>query len=532
VASGIAVDAAGNAYVAGNTDSPDFPITPGAFQASLRGSGNAFVSKLNAAGSALLYSTYLGGSTSPEGSAFGMGVAISVDASGSAYVIGITDCSDFPITPGAFQTTYGGGFLDAVVTELNATGSALVYSTYLGGSGEDQGFAIALDSLGNAYVTGSTASSDFPITPGAFQTTYGGRGDAFVSKLNAAGSALVYSTYLGGRGFDGGSGIALDVLGNAYVTGSTTSSSFPTTPGAFQTAPGGGLDAFVSKLNTDGSALLYSTYLGGRGQDLAGNGPGSIPAGKPIAVDAAGNAYVTGTTQSSNFPITTGAFQTRFRGLEDAFISKFSFGGDTTPPVTTASLSGPKGDHGWYRGTVTVTLKATDPDDPVAATYYSVDGGPKQTYSAPFSIPGDGIHQLSFYSVDEAGNQEKPHHLKIKIDATPPTITVAANPATLWPPNGEMVIVSISGSITDATSGVDASSVSFRVTDEYGSIQPTGPVTLGTGGNYIFTVSLEASRRGTDLDGRLYTVTVSAEDNAGNTGSASSSVIVPHDQRK
>lgn len=195
----------------------------------------------------------------------------------------------------------------------------------------------------------------------------------------------------------------------------------------------------------------------------------------------------------------------------DAFVSKFTF--DTTPPVTTATLSGPKGNNDWYGGAVTITLSATDPDSPVAATYYSVDGGSQQTYSAPFTIAGDGVHQLSFYSVDPAGNQEKAHQLTIKIDATPPALTVAVHPATLWPPNGAVVKVVVSGAIADAISGVDPSGVSFRVTDEYGSIQPMGPVTLGTGGSYSFGVSLQASRRGTDLDGRLYTVTVNAEDN-------------------
>jgi len=276
-------------------------------------------------------------------------------------------------------------------------------------------------------------------------------------------------------------------------------------------------------MNTTGSALLYSTYLGGSDFDW----------GYGIALDPTGSMYVTGATSSTNFPTTAGAFQTSFGGGRyDAFVAKFSSVGDTTPPVTTASVSGPTGDNGWYRGAVTVTLSATDPDDRVAATYYSVDGGPNQTYSAPFSIAGDGIHELSFYSVDSHGNQEKPHTPAIKIDATPPTITLTVQPATLWPPNGEMVSVSVSGTIADATSGVNASSATLRVTDEYGSIQPSGPVTLGAGGSYTFTVSLQASRRGDDRDGRLYTVTVGGLDNAGNPASASTAVVVPHDQRK
>jgi hypothetical protein len=317
VAGGIAVDASGNAYVTGNTGSTNFPTTPGTLQTTYGGlDTDAFVSKLNAAGSALLYSTYLGGSANEGGG------GIAVDASGNAYVTGGTGSPNFPITPGAFQTTFGGTF-DAFVSKLNASGSTLLYSTYLGGSDGDGGSGIKIDALGNAYVTGLTDSSNFPVTRSAFQTAFGGNSDAFVSKLNAAGSALLYSTYLGGSGDEnsglGSGGIAVDASGNAYVTGDTNSSNFPTTPGAVQTNLGGGgsRDAFVSKLNAAGSALLYSTYLGGSGDE----------AGNDIAVDVSGNAYVTGHTQSTNFPTTTGAFQTALHGPTDAFVSKLNAAG-------------------------------------------------------------------------------------------------------------------------------------------------------------------------------------------------------------
>ncbi|HEV2177808.1 MAG TPA: choice-of-anchor D domain-containing protein [Terriglobia bacterium] len=294
---GVAVDASGDAYVAGGTTSTDFPTTLGAFQTSYRGNADAFVTKLNPTGSALVYSTYLGGNMDDNGS------GIAVDTNGDAYVTGQTGSTDFPTTPGVIQPAYGGN-LDAYVTELNPTGSALIYSTYLGGNGNEAGAGINVDALGNAYVTGLTASANFPITPGAFQTSCsacnGTNGNAFVTELNPVGSALVYSTYLGGSTSDSGQGIALDPSGNAYVAGIARSLDFPTTPGAFQTALKGAQDAFLTKLNSTGSALVYSTYLGGSSLDQA----------QGIAVDASGNAYVTGYTSSSDFPTTPGAFQT------------------------------------------------------------------------------------------------------------------------------------------------------------------------------------------------------------------------------
>src|SRR5437016_685340 len=290
---GIAVDATGNTYVTGFTTG-SFPTTAGAYQTTFGGGTDAFVTVLNALGSALLYSTYLGGSGDNDG------YGIAVDTTGNAYVTGSTTGS-FPTTVGAYQTTYGGGGTGAFVTKLNALASPL-YSTYLGGSGGNAGYGIAVDATGNAYVTGFTTGS-FPTTAGAYQTTFGGGAtDAFVTKLSPVGS-LLYSTYLGGGGDNDGYGIAVDATRSAYVTGYTTGS-FPTTAGAYQTTyGGGGTDAFVTVLNALGSALLYSTYLGGSGYDV----------GKGIAVGATGNAYVTGYTTGS-FPTTARAYQTTYGG--------------------------------------------------------------------------------------------------------------------------------------------------------------------------------------------------------------------------
>ncbi len=305
----IAIDGSGNAYVTGETNSTDYDITPGAFQSTYAGGGDVFVTKLNATGTGLLYSTYIGGSSWDEG--FG----IAVDGGGNAYVTGRTGSTDYDITPGAFQTTNGGAWYDVFVTKLNATGTGLVYSTYIGGSGDEWSDGIAVDGSGNAYVTGVTGSTDYDITPGAFQTTNEGGGDAFVTKLNAAGTGLVYSTYLGGSSHDEGRDIAVDGSGNAYVTGYTTSIDYDITPGAFQTTFGGGIsDVFVTKLNPTGTSLLYSTYIGGNSDDE----------GYGIAIDGSGNAYVIGTTSSTDYDITPGAFQTTNGGGYDVFVTKLN----------------------------------------------------------------------------------------------------------------------------------------------------------------------------------------------------------------
>lgn len=310
---GIAVDVSGNAYVSGTAFSPEFPATPGAFQRTIAGGNDAFVTKLNATGSALVYSTLLGGSAGDEAS------RIAVDVAGNAYLTGAARSDNFPTTPGALQRTHSGGNEDAFIAKLNPTGTALAYSTLLGGRGPEGGFDIRVDAAGNTYVTGLTYSSDFPTTPGALQRSKGAgeAPDAFVAKLNPAGSALVYSTFLGGNGADGASGVSLDSFGNTYVTGQTCSSSFPITPGAIQTALRGNCDAFVTKLNASGAGVLYSTYLGG----------GDSDSGTGIAADFEGNAYVAGETLSFNFPITPGVIQTA--GFSsgpggDIFIAKIS----------------------------------------------------------------------------------------------------------------------------------------------------------------------------------------------------------------
>jgi len=301
---GIAVDGDGNAYVAGVTSSADFP-TQSAYDASYNGGGDgsdAFVSKLNPAGNALVYSTYLGGEVGDD-----CGVSIAVDTSENAYVTGSTESTDFP-TVGPYQTDQGSA--DAFVTKLSVAGTALVYSTYLGGGDMDRANGIAVGGSGNAYVTGITSSSDFP-TLSALRTDLSGL-DAFVTKMNSAGNALEYSTYLGGSGAEQGYSIAVDGSGSAYVTGYTYSTDFPTVD-PYQTDRGG-VDAFMARLSVSGNTLLYSSYLGGGDEDY----------GRGIAVDGNGNAYITGTTYSTDFP-TVGPYQTD-QASTDVFVARFELG--------------------------------------------------------------------------------------------------------------------------------------------------------------------------------------------------------------
>jgi hypothetical protein len=328
---GIAVDNSGNTYITGsvNITSP-LPTTAGAFQSTHAGQiSDAFVAKFNpnlSGAASLVYSTYLGGPNSPSSASYGFdtGVDIAVDASGNAYVLGHTGSTAFPTTAGAFQRSYG-GTVDLFIAKINPvlSGTAsLVYSTYLGGKHWDYAGGIAVDSSGNAYVTGDTWSSNFPATRGAYLTKAGflpfpeTGPTAFVTKVNPAGTDLVYSTFLAkvmkspfGKTYTGtsnwtystlGTDIAVDASGAAYLTGRTASASFPVV-NPIQSSRAGITDAFITKLNATGSGLLFSTYLGGSGDTDMGTG---------IAVVGSNTIYVLGATDSTNFPVTAGALQT------------------------------------------------------------------------------------------------------------------------------------------------------------------------------------------------------------------------------
>ena len=440
-ANGIAVDDSGDAFVAGTTYSKNFPVTSGAVQTTNKASAingsNLFVAKLDPQGQTLLYSTYLGGSGVATrdfaGADYGTGVA--VDSDGNAYVTGYAHSPDYPTTSGAYQTKNmadsslngtGASNVNAVISKIDLTGTQLIYSTYLGGTGNpyygDEALGIAVDGDGNAYVTGQAGSEDFPTTPGAYQTSYLESVDAwsgFITKLNSDGTDLWYSTFLGGatpaggRGGDTTSAIALDDSGDAYVTGTAYTLKWPLSSDAYQAQnneiQNGGANyyagnAFLTEISSDGSSVVYSSYLGGSGPD----------AGTAVAVDDQGNAYVTGSTEScagtgtTAFPTTTGAVQTVSGACKagntsatNSFISKFGAVSTyqltgTTTGVTANVASQKQGGQ----VTFTATVKPASGATPVTGTVgFSVDAGPytyipigaggKAAYSTTSLLPGE-----------------------------------------------------------------------------------------------------------------------------------------------
>lgn len=308
----IAVDGGNNAYLTGFTSSTNFPTTAGAVDTSYNGGQDAFVTKLNASGTALVYSTFLGGTALDEGG------ELTLDGAGRAYVTGTTESPSYPTTAGVVDPTYNGGG-DMFITVLNTTGSTLDFSTYIGGGDVDSGWGIAVDGTGGVYVTGYTESSNFPATSGAYDTSFNGSGDLFVTKVNAVGSSLVYSTYLGDGNVEDGSAIVVDDEGSAYVTGYTFSTNFPTTSGAYDTTHNGDTDVFVSKINPTGTSLTYSTFLGGQNGEDADD----------MTIDGNGNVYLVGYTLSNNFPTSPGAYDPTYNAATDVFVAKLAPSGNT-----------------------------------------------------------------------------------------------------------------------------------------------------------------------------------------------------------
>ncbi len=309
----VVVDEQGEVYICGITASPDFPATPGAFEVVYQGGGlneyvqgDAFVAKLDTTGESLLYATFLGGSSGAE-----IVFDIAVDDAGNTYLAGSTESEDFPVTSGAPQPVFQGGDEDGYLAKLNASGSELIFATFLGGVEKDSVAGVAVAPDGSIYITGRTESVGFPTTLDSFQPSLRGGQDGYVARLDATGSALLYSTFLGGERDDEGYAIALDSLGNAYVVGNTASSDFPTSEDAFDGIYSGGIaDGFAAKLDPTGSSLTYATFLGGE----------RIEACDDLVLDSTGNLYVIGKTESPDFPVTPGAFMETHGGVADAFV--------------------------------------------------------------------------------------------------------------------------------------------------------------------------------------------------------------------
>jgi len=540
---GIAVDSLGEAYVTGTTSSIDFPIIGGVGTHinSFENVMEVFLTKLNSSGSAAIYSTWIGG---------GHGYGIAIDTSGNAYVVGVADNGPFPTTPGAFQATDNSDSPLGFVSKVNNTGSAFVYSTFLGGSNFSNYFGgnnyvkgIAVDSSGNAYVTGATSSTNFPTTPGALQTTYGGgAGDAFVSELNSNGSALVYSTYLGGSSGDAAEGIAIDSSGSVYVTGVTSSTNFPTTAGAFQTTFGNSnLEGFVTKIasinpdtippittatplpgansygwnNTNVTVTLNSTD-----NEAGGTGVKQITY-SAIGAQAIGTTVVNGASTTltlSTEGITTITFFATDNAGNVESTKTLTIQLDKTPPTITPLRTPPPNTNGWNKTNVTVSFQCSDSLSGLSA------GSPPN----PTTLSTEGAGQsVTGTCTDLAGNSVSATVGGIDIDKTPPTVACSASPNVLWPPNNKLVPVNVSVTLTDVLSGAAGFTLVSVTSNEpdsgQGDIQGFATGTPSTSGQ------LRAQRLGSG-NGRAYTFTYSGSDRAGNTVSCTTTVSVPHDQ--
>ena len=308
-ANAMTVDDAGNVYLIGSTRSLEFPATPGALDTSYNNKTDAFVARIEAGGEEIAYATYLGGNGGDRG------YAIAVDTTGSAYVAGFTYSGNFPVTAGAFDTEHnspGGIYQDVFVARLNPNGGSLLYSTYIGGSRGEGGYALSLCQDGSVIVAGDTQSEDFPVTPGAYDTTHHGIKDVFVARLDAAGSDLEFATFVGGSSVENFETVLRDDTGSIFVVGETQSDDLPTTEGAFDQTYNLNGDAFVFKLSAAGDSLEYGSYIGSSDWDR----------GTDLAIAEGGPLYVTGYTTSTGFPHTLEAYDPSHNGRQDAFVIK------------------------------------------------------------------------------------------------------------------------------------------------------------------------------------------------------------------
>ena len=491
---GIAVDDSDNAYVTGATPSPDFPVTSGAFQPLLltKATFNSFVTKLDPNGTSLVYSTYLGGSGNRYESDLGdEATAIALDSERNAYLTGWTTSADFPVTPGAYQAITPNSYPAGFVSKLNKTGSSLLYSTYFGGedySGAPYPNAIALDAADDAYIAGWVDGMGIPVTKGAFQSTnqasaFGGNVAAFAAKLNPTGTAPIYSTYLSGSEGDYGYRLALDSAGDAYIVGEASSADFPVTEGAFLTAiPTAGnlsVTGFVTRLNAAGTALLYSTFLGGSYEDEASS----------VALDNSGNAYVTGWSASTDFPVTKGAFLTTNPGGTPGFATKLDVNVlNTTTPTTTKLTASANPLIGGQ--TVTFTAKVTRNDTGASVPGYvifTVDGSVYSNLN--WQYPNEAVETLSagtavwFTSAIPLGKHtiEAVYHGSSEVGMSKATLNENVIPVAtpVFSPTGGTFTSPQNVAITDATKGAILFYTRDGSTPSQSSTQYKSPIPVG-----------------------------------------------------
>lgn len=403
-ASTLSLDKNDAIYAAGWTESYDFPTTPGAFDASYFAGGDAFVLKLNATGNELLYSTYLGGSRIERAE----GLAVGVD--GSAYITGHTRSWDFPTTPGAFDREYSGPTIsqygDAYVAKLAPSGNELVYSTFVGGTDEDDASGIAVGDTGAAYLVGWTSSRDFPVTNSTFGATFTGAHEVFITKMSPSGANLSYSGFLGGSGDDQGQAIAVDALGAAYISGQTNSQDFRITTGAYDSRLDGIWDGFAAKIAASGSHVTYSTFIGGSSNDCETPG---IDRECVLTVNASGEAYIAGRTYSDDFPITSDGYDKDINGNEDGFLVKLSSDGKQLM-------------YGSYFGGV--YLDHTLAVDVSAPNFAIITG---RTYSVNFPTSAGAFDQ------DKNGDEADVFVVKLAVGPTPTPTPTPSRTATFTP---------------------------------------------------------------------------------------------------
>jgi hypothetical protein len=478
-------DASGDTYVAGNTGAPGFPTTPGAYKSSTcstcaNGTNHGYVVKYNTAG-AVQWSTLIG---------VGYAYDIALDNGGNTYLTGAAGLG-FPVTPGAFQEKVTGGG-EAFVAKLNPQGSDLLYSTFLGGAQSDRGYGIDVDAAGNAYVTGHTQSATFPVTPGALDASFNGGEDAFVTKLNATGTALIYSTFLGGRGKDVGRAIALDTNNNAYVIGQTTSLNYPV-KNSVQMKISGGSEIFLTKLSAAGNAIFYSTFLGiGEGRDLAVTGTGS--------------AYLTG--QASKVPVTLGAFQT-FKNAGDniaeydAFVMRVNGTNEAAP---TYSISGHIADSAGDAFTTDIRIELSGKQNRTTnlnnADNYSFSALPPGTYTVTVTRPGVAFDPPS-QTVEIVNTNQTINFTAIENIQPTVTLTSPVHDAAFTAPAD----ITLTADASDSDGSVAA--VQF-----YANTMSGTTITIGTDTTAPYSVVWNDAPVG------YYTIGASVKDNLGATGSS------------